>query len=252
MFFILSKILYFIVLPLCWITVFFIVSFFSKSHKRKKIFFGIALTSLLFFSNRFICDCFLKLWETPYVKEESLQEKYDYCIVLGGMATYLIDNHRMLFSASSDRILQALELYKKGRVKKIVLPGGSGDLFWTQIKESATLKDYLVTIGFPAEDIIVDNDSRNTYENARNVASLLKSEKNAKLLLVTSAFHMPRSIGCFKKQGLKFDIYPTDLQFNPHRSPSDFYLPSSEALDKWNLLIKEWMGYCAYKVKGYI
>jgi uncharacterized SAM-binding protein YcdF (DUF218 family) len=252
MFFIFSKILFFITQPLCWITSLLILFYFIKNNKKKKQVFWIAIAGLIIFSNRFICDCCLKLWEVPYVKKEMLRKNYDYGIILGGMSSYSIEYKRVIFGLSADRLFQALELYKEGRIKKIILAGGTGELFRKDMKESAPLKEYLISIGVSKDDIYIDNDSKNTYENARNVKYILRDKIQPRLLLITSAFHMRRAKGCFNREGLNVDIYPADLQSKTFYSPSDFFIPSAESLDKWNLLIKELIGYGAYKIMGYI
>src|SRR6185436_19436748 len=100
------------------------------------------------------------------------------------------------------RLFQALELYHRGRLKKIMFSGGSGSIRYPNHKEGLYVKKYLQTIHIPDSALIIESESKNTLENARFSKKILDSLKlNGSILLVTSAFHMPRALACFKKAG---------------------------------------------------
>ncbi len=63
---------------------------------------------------------------------------------------------------------------------------------------------------------------------------------------------MRRSMGCFKKEGFKFEVYPVDTYELSYLGPDDYFMPNPAPLEKWGVFIKEWIGYTAYKVAGYI
>lgn len=253
MFFILSKILAFIITPLVWIVGLLLYSFFTKNEKRKKKCFVAALIMLLFFSNPFILDEFMRLWEVPAVSQSELG-KYDAAIVLGGLIFYDEQLDRLQFTRSGDRLWQAVELYKKGYVRKIVFAGGSGSILHADIKEGPLVQRYLITLGIPAEDILVEAESRNTRENAVNAKALLDKEiPDGKFLLVTSAFHMRRSMGCFEKVGMNATPYTTDRYSGPRKWELDHLIvPNVETMMSWNTLLHEIVGCIVYKVSGYM
>ena len=149
--------------------------------------------------------------------------------------------------------MQAVELYHKGKIKKIFLSGGSGFVNFQEWKESEKLYPLLVSCGVKAEDILMENNSRNTYENAVETAKELKSKNiNGKYLLITSAFHMRRSLACFEKLNLTVDAYPVDARSGgPIYTPDRLFQPDAEALVAWDLLTHEWVGYAMYKLMGY-
>ncbi len=254
MFFVLSKILMFLIQPVIWILAVFIYGLFTKNAKRKKRSFLAALIMLLFFSNSFILDEVMRSWEVDAVAWEKVDGVYDYGIVLGGMISYDKEYDRINFLRSSDRLMQTIELYNRGKIKKIFLSGGSGDLLDPDFKESLHIKKYLVRMGIPEEDILEESTSRNTHENAICSAEiLLKNNNNPRCLLITSAFHMRRALGCFENEGLIVDPFVTDRYAGPRKFEfSHLILPDIEAMGVWTLLIHEITGYVVYDISGYL
>ncbi|MFN7014088.1 MAG: YdcF family protein, partial [Bacteroidia bacterium] len=137
---------------------------FAKKEKRKK--WGI-ITLIVFylFSNDFLFCEVMRAWEEPRKKIENLGN-YDVAIVLGGMISFDSDVERMQANRGIDRTLQALLVYKKGYAKKLFISGGSGSLQFPNMKEGEIIKNYLVQIGIPEQDILMESESKNTYENA--------------------------------------------------------------------------------------
>ena len=175
-FFVISKIFSFICSPLIWIILIFTLSLIVKSKKIKKKFFISGFICLLFFSNSFIVDEFIRLWEVPAKSYTEYQnKKYTAGIVLGGgMVSKDAKTGRIAFRDNIDRILQAIDLYKKGIIQKIIISSGSGSLIYRNVLESTILKDYLVNIlDIPETDILVDSLSDNTHQNAVHTALII-------------------------------------------------------------------------------
>lgn len=253
MFFILSKILHFFISPLVWIGIIIILSFVIKKNRIQQKLRITAVILFFVFSNPFIEDEIMRIWEIQTIKTENITKSYDYGIVLSGMISYDSKFNRINFLRSTDRILQALDLYKAGIIKKIFITGGSGLLFDQENKEAEILQNYLIRIGIPESDILIEKNSRNTYENAVESATILKPEKsNNSYLLITSAFHMRRSAACFKKQGFEFDVFSTDRYSGNRKFSIDhLFIPNPQTLARWNVLLKEMAGMLTYKIVGY-
>ncbi|MEO6883180.1 MAG: YdcF family protein [Bacteroidia bacterium] len=252
MFFILSKILSFCITPIIWVIALFLIALFSKNARRKKYFFIAGIITLLFFSNSFILDETMRLWEIPATPSEKL-DKYDVGIVLGGMTDYDIKLKRLQFQRSGDRLFQAIELYKKGIIQKILISGGSGSILHPDILEASLLKNYLVEIGIPQADILVEDKSKNTHENALFSKAILEQNSvGKKYLLITSAFHMRRALGCFQKQGISVVPYSTDRYSGPIKWEFDYlFIPDASTFNNWNVLLHEMVGFFTYKIVGY-
>ena len=140
------------------------------------------------------------------------------------------------------------------KVKKLLLTGGSGQIFENQNSEALLMERFLEKIGVPKEDVIIEPNSRNTYENAVFTAKILKEKyPNARCLLITSAFHIPRSVGCFKKQNVNFTPFSAHHLSEQRRFlPETLFLPSRLGFFRWEMIIKEWVGYMAYWARGYL
>lgn len=210
---------------------------------------------VLLFSNKIIFGECCRLWEVEGVKIEDV-EQYDVGIVLTGMASYNNDLERMTVGKAADRVWQAMNLYHAGRIDKILITGHSGDVVNRGLDEANQLKHDLINWGLPEEDLIIENEARNTHENAAFTTTLLRSkypELETKLL-ITSAQHMRRARACFEKEGLIFDEFTTDHMTGLKRTyfVEQFILPSASTLSNWEGLMKEWVGYMVYDMVGYL
>lgn len=199
-----------------------------------------------------------RAWEVPS-KDPGDLAKYDVGIVLtGGISSeYLSQNSKNILGPSADRIWQAAHLYKLGKIKYILISGGDGKLKSSlkHIYENDKAKEFLVEVGVPDSVIFQDKMSINTHENAvhsKDVFPQMAISKTPKILIITSAWHMKRAMACFKKQGIiTNDFAANPLVTNMHIKWYDF-LPDAQELAKTQLFFKEWIGYLAYWVVGYI
>lgn len=255
MFFILSKILYFIFSPLSWIIAFLLAGLFAKNTAKRKRFVVTGVVLLILFSNPFILNMTMHGWEIPSRKAETIKEPYEIGVLMGGaMRYYNSTMDRPVYGTSIDRFIQCIDLYKEGKIKKILIAGGSGLLLTQQYKESDILKKIILKMNIPEEDIIVENKSKNTRENALFSAEILKKGfQGKKILLITSAYHMRRSLACFKKEGIHADPYSVDERSGKGQyTPDKIIIPDADYLRNWDILIHEWVGYVSYKIAGYI
>lgn len=255
MFFILSKALLFILSPFTWFILSIACAFFWKKEIWKKRFKWLAIILFFFFTNTFIFSEFCRLWEVHGVKTTSLKT-YDAGIVLTGMSEYNSDIDLLSIRRGADRIWQALNLYHKGKIKKIIITGDSGYITDRGLHEAKQMKQILVAWGIPEGDIITEEVSLNTYENALETKKLInRSYPHLKdFLLITSGTHMRRAKGCFTKVGLQCDTYSTDLFTGSKRSYhwDQYIIPNVSNFGNWNILTKEWFGFMTYDVVGYI
>ena len=255
MFFFLSKILAFVIAPYTWL--FFGLFFLLKkvwNTPFKKWVLGLTIFMYVI-SNSFLMDEIVRAWEycddDIYLKDS----KYDVAIVLGGMGRIDERQQRFDFGFSGDRLFQTLELYHKKRVGKLLITGGSGSISHPEHREAIYIKKYLKAIAIPDSAIIIENNSKNTYENAVFTKQILDSMQfNGSILLVTSSFHMRRSIAIFNKAGYKnVTPYITNKFTGERKFQFDYcFIPNIEAVFSLNLILHEMAGYVTYKLKGYL
>lgn len=196
------------------------------------------------------------MWEPQPVLISSLYKNYDVGIVLAGGMAYAGKNDQIIFKSNPDRILQAILLYKKGFIKKILLSGGDATILHdNSLNEAVFLKKFLMELDISPSDILVDSTSRNTYENAVNSSRLIKENfgSHANVLLITSASHMYRSFACFHKQGIVPDLFPVDQNsLTKDYDLVSLILPNTRAFQIWDELFHEWFGLLTYYIMGYI
>ncbi len=254
MFFILSKTIGVLARPLVIIILLFISSMTIRNKVWKRRLFIIAFASLLFCSNEFISNEVMRLWELPPTPFVDIKKTYEVGILLTGVTkSNFYPNDRVYFQRSSDRVTHTLQLYKLGHIRKILISGGSGTIL-ERTKEADELALVLQMMGVPREDLIIENQSDNTYQSAVAVKNMIGDTYPAEdCLLITSGYHMRRSRACFKKAGYETDTFSVDFLSNERRyTPDVLLVPKIESIFIWQVLMKEWVGVLAYKIAGYI
>lgn len=251
MFFYISKIVTFLIDPL-FIILALLLLFLLKGTKRNstRLILYPAYVFLYLASTGSFADSLL--YKLEHIEKPSqLLAHYDAVIVLSGMTdAQNSSSDRIEFSGAVDRILAGITLIKKGRADMLIISGGDGSLTQQYKPEARVLRDFSLEWGLPRNQILIDDKSRNTYENAVFTAELLENQKVEKLLLITSAFHMVRSRGCFRKVGLDVDVYPVDYMAANKGDDFRRFLPSSSSLAKTNLVIHELIGIFVYGITG--
>ncbi len=150
------------------------------------------------------------------------------------------------------RCVKAAELYSAGKPCPIVVTGGRVESYKTGPVMAEVMRDFLIRQGVSASDIILENESRSTYENATQAAKLLKQKGLDSALIVSDATHLIRGVGCFRKLGMKAygggcGYAATDL----HITPLSF-LPSAGAAAMNQIVFHEWLGLLYYRLRGRI
>ncbi len=255
MFFILSKILSWLLSPMSWIIISLALSFFVKRKKWRKKLRLLAISMLIFFTNPAVSNLVMKWWEVEPVLINSLPDGTPLGVVLTGVANATQEpKDRVHFIKGADRIIHAIQLYHDGKIKNILITGGSGSLLHQEVSESEGLAQTAIMAGVDPSHVFIEDRSRNTHENAANSALIIeKNWPGQPFVLITSAFHMRRSIACFEKVGLSPIVFSTDLYSGPWEwSPLDLAIPSTGSLRSWEILIREWVGVISYRLVGYI
>jgi uncharacterized SAM-binding protein YcdF (DUF218 family) len=252
MFFFLSKILSFLLLPFTWAMLLLVWSLLTKKEhiRRRALFAGVLV--LYLFSNRFVLDTVMRAWEIKATAEPAAQS-YDAIIVLGGTSAWDEQLDRVQFTRGGDRLFQGLQLLRKGVAPKLIFTGGSGSLKHPDKLEANWVQSWLAKAKLNDSAIVFENKSRNTHENAAFTKPLL-GNANGRYLLITSGFHMRRSVACFAHEGIKVTPYSADrYSGGPMRFELDYLLlPEADVMQGWNQLLHEWFGCISYKISGYI
>ena len=256
MFFYLSQFLSFIVMPLsiCLILIIFGLIKIKKKLGIKFLSCGVIL--LLLFSNQFLSNEAINAWEPDYKVIATLSD-YEYGIVLTGVTNLSKEIYdRTFFNKGADRATHAIQLYKLGKIKKILITGGQGLNPSNPNTEAELLRDFMLIAGVDEANIIIEQEAKNTYQNAIFTKEIFDREGiplEQKHLLITSAFHMKRAKGCFDKAGLLTETFSVD--YYGYNRKFDFPVlayPDPYSIYIWQKLFKDWIGIIMSKVAGYI
>ena len=240
MFFILSKLLLFFILPFSWFLAFFIVALVVKKPHLRHRYLVISAAILFIFTNPFLLNTFARYWD---VKPMPLTaSKYSCAIVLGGFSGETA-NGDGAFNGMADRFIQGLKLLSTGRASHILITGGNGNLLASKFKEADWAKSQLRLLNVPDSLILTESQSRNTLENAAFSKTVLtKSHLRPPYLLVTSAFHMRRALGIFNKENIPVVPYPCNYVAGYNSFTIYDLIPDPGVIDGWALYIKEVVG----------
>jgi uncharacterized SAM-binding protein YcdF (DUF218 family) len=162
---------------------------------------------------------------------------------------------------AGDRITRAASLYRDGKAPLIVASGGAIDWLGSQTPEAEGMRELLEFMEIPADAIVTESKARNTYENATLVREIADERGFNKILLVTSALHMPRSVAIFEKQG--FEVIPAPADFQVTRSDDGgaqasmgarLYrlMPDAQHLALSTRALKEYLGSLVYRLRGWL
>lgn len=181
-------------------------------------------------------------------------------VVLGGSLEEPGPQHQAsALLDSSDRLLTGFRLYRATKAPILVMSGGNNPAFRKtgtgsslQAPEADSMRALLEEWGVPEAATLVEEKSINTHENAINTHQLLAAQGITRIILVTSAFHLPRAAAAFRKAG--FDVDPAPANFRNRWFDSDMvprWVPQARALEDSSLAIYEWVGLLVYRLRGW-
>lgn len=257
MFYYLSKLFDFLIMPYNLVLIGLIVIFFNVKKRSLRWWVAVIFTGFYLQSTPYVVSTLSGLWEYPPRDIDDMDRDYDVGIVLsGGLVGACMPGTSGVFDleSGSDRLLAGFFLYKKGVCRKLLLTGTDSERLLAANKGEVQLaKALLVEWGIPAEDIILETKARNTRENALYTAGLLSGMPSSdRCILVTSAYHMRRAKGCFEKVGIRAEIFPADFLKRQECMPfQKRFLPEPGASLAFHRLWHEWIGLLMYKLAGY-
>lgn len=254
MFFPVSKIVWFVLSPvnlailLAALAAFLAFTRFARFGRRLG---AVAMLGLLLMSFSPLPRIVIRPLENRFPQQDAAKEPVAGIIVLGGAIGVARGDVVMNYAAA--RMTKAVELARLHPEAKLVFTGGSANLLSKVIETEADGARLLFEgLGLPPERLIMEDKSRNTRENASFTRLLVDPKPGERWLLVTSAWHMPRAMGVFRKAGFLVEAFPVD--YLSENEPADFIRPYREAsrgLDIAEDGFKEWVGLLAYWAAGY-
>ena len=259
----LSKLLPLFIYPLGLSCILLLVAFWFCFKRSRWTFLPILLAFIILmtagnigFSNRLVTSLerqYLPLKNTPQA---------DAIVVLGG-STRNNEPPRIIpdLSERGDRLLYGVKLYKDGAAPYILLTGGRIDWYGGSSSEAKDMAALTEIMGVPRDALLLESRSLTTYENAVYTKEILERRKIERIILVTSAAHMPRAMAIFRKQGINAIPAPTDYMVSDRnlienqvstQSRIISLFPNPESLDRTTQIIKEYIGTYIYRLRGWL
>jgi uncharacterized SAM-binding protein YcdF (DUF218 family) len=246
-FFFLSKTLDLLLSPLTWAVVLIAIGL-SKKNRRVAV---AGLGVLLLFSLEPVANQLLYALERGAPNTYKGDVPYDAVILLGGAVERATLPGKPSYNDNIERLLATYDLLRTDRARFAIVSGGAVDSAVLEPVEGDVLGRQLVEWGVEAERVIVESRSRNTHENAVESRRIALERGFTRLLVVTSAFHMSRALGCFRAVGLPVDALPVDYRAYDAKRFSGSWLPRANHLERSTMVLREWFGRGVYRIRGY-
>jgi uncharacterized SAM-binding protein YcdF (DUF218 family) len=257
MFYVLSKILWFCLQPSSLIGLTLVLGLVALARDRlqlgRRLLMGGTLALMIGGLAPF-SDLLIAPLENRFDRADPGRGPVHGIIVLGGAEDPRLSASRdvMSLNEAAERITETVALSRRYPEARIVFSGGSDALITTKPPEAEAAGKLLEALGVPPSRLTLEAKSRNTHENAIFTRDLIQQKPGERWLLVTTAWHMPRSMGCFRQAGLNVEPWPVD-----YRTPQAFewfrlYSSLPEGLRRLDFVMKEYIGLVAYRLTGRI
>lgn len=240
--------------PLSWVVILLLLSLLTwhrPSIGRALVASAIALLLLLGWQP--LPDLLIRQLESQYTEIAPQADLTSYVgmVVLGGSTedSFVATAHpQPLLNDAAERMTAPLSMLLKNPHLRMVYTGGGTVDGPSGIKEAQLAKYFYDSMGLPVDRVVYESASRTTYENATLAAQLPGVDATQRWLLVTSAWHMPRSMATFTKAGWNVTAYPVDYRTGEATPWTEYSLGSS--VRRWQLALHELLGWLAYRLSG--
>ena len=242
----LHKILPLLVSPLSIVLIIILIGTFFKSKKISLL----GLLILIFCSIPIISNKLIFYLEKDYsLQSVNDVSEADAIVVLSGMISAIKSKDKLSyeFNDSVNRILSGIDLFKQNKAPLLILTNGK--LPWSVgIPQGEYLKNFCIKFGIPEESILLTENVQNTDQEAKSVKKLLKTNE-ANIILVTSAFHMPRAKKVFEAANIKVIPFAVDFKTPIKKITIIDFIPSANSLKDTSHFFREMIGRLYYNLK---
>ncbi len=254
MFFVLSKLLDVLLSPLAWALALCLWAIPRKTPRRGQRWAAPAAALVLYvFSIEPTANALSRALETEVTSSAKADVTYDAVVLLGG----LVDDRATAtfgppqYNEDVERMLVTFDLLRGGRARTAIVSSGAYDASRAEVVEARVIAKQLEDWGVAHDRVIVEDQAKNTRENAVFVAKLARERGMGRLLVVTSAMHMPRALDCFRAVGLEVDALPVDFRSFDSGRFSTSWLPRAGFLAQSSAVLRERFGRWIYRLRGY-
>ena len=253
MFFYASKIVWFFAGPTNFLIVLGVVGtalLFTRWKRFGRALAAVAALGLVLIGFSPFAKLVARPLEDRFPQRVADDRRVDGIVVLGGAIGF--GRGQVAFNEAAARMTTGIELAKRHPNARLVFSGGDGSLLEGDGRTEADAANAFFRLaGIEGERLVMENRSRNTRENAAFTRELIEPKAGERWLLVTSAFHMPRAVGCFRAVGLDLEAFPVDYRTEGDASDLRPFRHMFNGMQLTDLAVKEWIGLLAYRFAGY-
>lgn len=230
-----------------------------KRSRASAICLGLAIGVLFIGGNGWVVKWSIVSLEDRYCTPNPMPQADCILVLGGGIMPKEPPRQSIEVSEAGDRVLYAARLYKEGKAPLILFAGGNAPGSTSETTEAGDAREFLGFLGVPAKSILVEDRSSNTHENMRNSRRLILEKGFKRLLLVTSALHMPRALAVARRQMPDIEVVPAPTDYLVTESKPEPLLrqfaslvPTGARLMQIEAVIHEYIGMLYYKARGWM
>jgi uncharacterized SAM-binding protein YcdF (DUF218 family) len=233
---------------------------FRKHERLRRLCFWTAVAVLLVCGNGWLVRGLTKHLEWQYLPPNPVPQADCILVLSGGIMPRIPPRPTIEVAEAGDRLLYGAYLYRQRKAPRIICTGNVATGGISLRPASENMAEFLDLLGVPKEAIILESESENTREHARNLQPMFQEKGFKRVLLVTSAMHMPRAFGVFQKQcpGIEFIPAPTDFHATEKQIPTPWYrelvaiIPTPKHLLDFSEVMHEYLGSFYYRLRGWM
>jgi uncharacterized SAM-binding protein YcdF (DUF218 family) len=235
------------------------VPFLRRRRILRRVCFGLALAVLLIGGNGWVVRYMVERLEQQHRAADPTPHADAILILSGGIHAQRPPRRTVEVSEAGDRVLYGAELYRRGHAPRVVCTGNVGTGGIALRSEAEDMADLLAAVGVPRSAIVLETQAQNTREHAVNLCPMFAERQIRRVLLVTTAMHMPRSIGVFRRgcPSVEYIAAPTDFRVT-ERLPEPWYrqigafIPTPGAYVGFTEATHEYIGMAYYRLRGWM
>jgi uncharacterized SAM-binding protein YcdF (DUF218 family) len=230
-----------------------------KREVGRRVCFWLAVALLLLCGNGWVVGALTKRLEWQYLPPNPVPQADCILILSGGTLSRIPPRPTVEVTDAGDRVLYGAYLYRQGKSTNIICTGGLANAATGQPAYADDMAELLENIGVPTDAIIRENKAGNTREHALCLGTVLQDHHFKRVLLVTSAMHMPRSIGVFRRLCPFIEVIPAPTDFHvtkrmsiPWYQQLVAFIPTPQHLSEFSDAMHEYLGMAYYRLRGWM
>jgi uncharacterized SAM-binding protein YcdF (DUF218 family) len=254
--------LYSVFLKLLYPTSIALVLFVAAALSRgglRRVYYGLALAVLLVCGNGWVVRSLIERLESAHAAPDPIPTADAIVVLSGGIHARTPPRPTVEVSEAGDRVLFGAELFRRGKAPQIICTGDVGTGAIGRRPEAEDMRDLLVMVGIPESAILLETRAQNTHEHAVNLCPTFTARQIKRVLLVTTAMHMPRSLGVFRRSCPAVEYIPAPTDFRVTFGPEiPWYrhavalLPTPHTLADFTNVSHEYLGLLYYWLRGWV